>query len=118
LGFQVVPNPTLRPEQAWACEVGHISPRRFGFWRRDAGACWTEARDLLEPHVLLSPPDTVLLPPQTVVRARLAGLDASIVAAPIPQRLTATLGYTYLDTHRRVTNDSASGEIGRASCRE
>jgi len=109
LGFQVVPNPTLRPEQAWSFEVGHISPPLFGFMRLDAAAFWTEARDLIEPQVLLIPPDTILIQLQNVVRARLAGIDASIVAAPIPQRLTATLGYTYLDTHRRVTNDSASG---------
>ena len=109
LGFQVVPNPTLRPEQAWSFEVGHISPPLFGFLRLDAAAFWTEARDLIEPQVLLIPPDTVLIQLQNVVRARLAGIDASIVAAPIPQRLTATLGYTYLDTHRRVTNDSSSG---------
>jgi len=109
LGFQVVPNPTLRPEQAWSFEVGHISAPLFGFMRLDAAVFWTEARDLIEPHVLLIPPDTILIQLQNVVRARLAGIDASIVAAPIPQRLTATLGYTYLDTHRRVTSGSSSG---------
>jgi iron complex outermembrane receptor protein len=109
LGFEVIPNPTLRPEQAWSFEIGHISPPLFGFMRLDAAAFWTEARDLIEPQVLLIPPDTVRIQLQNVVRARIAGIDASVVAVPIPQRLTATLGYTFLSTDRQVSGDSASG---------
>lgn len=108
LGFQVVPNPTLRPEQAWSFEIGHISPPLFHIMRVDAAAFWTEARDLIEPQVLLVPPDTVLIQLQNVVRARLVGIDASIVAAPIRERLITTLGYTFLSTDRRVTDDSTS----------
>ena len=111
LGFEVIPNPTLRPEQAWSFEIGHISPPLFGSMRLDAAAFWTEARDLIEPQVLLIPPDTVPIQLQNVVRARIAGLDASIVAAPIPQRLTATLGYTFLSTDRRLSGDSTSGPL-------
>ena len=109
LGFEVVPNPTLRPEEAWSFELGHISPPLFGIMRLDAAAFWTEARDLIEPQVLLIPPDTVRIQLQNVVRARIAGIDASVVAAPIPQRLTATLGYTFLSTNRRLSGDSTSG---------
>ena len=109
LGFEVVPNPTLRPEQAWSFEVGHISPPLLGFMRLDAAAFWTEARDLIEPQVLLIPPDTVRIQLQNVVRARIAGIDASVVAAPIRQRLTATLGYTFLSTNRHLSGDSTSG---------
>ena len=108
LGFEVIPNPTLRPENAWSFEVGHISPPLFGFMRLDAAAFWTEARDLIEPQVLLIPPDTVRIQLQNVVRARIAGIDASVVAAPIPQRLTATLGYTFLSTSRHLSSDSTS----------
>ena len=111
LVFEVVPNPTLRPEQSWSFEVGHISPPLFGFMRLDAAAFWTEARDLIEPQVLLIPPDTVRIQLQNVVRARIAGIDASVIAAPIPQRLTATLGYTFLSTNRRLSGDSTSGPL-------
>lgn len=109
LGFEIVPNPTLRPEQAWSFEIGHISPPLFGFMRLDAAAFWTEARDLIEPQVLLIPPDTVRIQLQNVVRARIAGLDASVTAAPIPQRLIATLGYTFLSTNRRLSGDTGAG---------
>jgi outer membrane receptor protein involved in Fe transport len=79
--------------------------------RIDAAAFWTDARDLIEPQVLLIPPDTVVIQLQNVVRARLAGIDASVIAAPIPERLIATLGYTYLSTSRHLSGDSTSGPL-------
>ena len=111
LGFDVVPNPTLRPEIAWSFEIGHASAPLLRFLRFDAALFWTEARDLIEPQVLLIPPDTVKIQLQNVVRARIAGLDASVIAAPIPDRLIATLGYTYLDTRRRLAGDSTEGPL-------
>jgi outer membrane receptor for ferrienterochelin and colicins len=111
LGFDVVPNPTLRPETAWSFEIGHTSPPLLRFMRLDAALFWTEARDLIEPQVLLIPPDTVKIQLQNVVRARIAGFDASVIAAPIPDRLIATLGYTYLATRRRLARDSTAGPL-------
>ena len=111
LGFDVVPNPTLRPETAWSFEIGHTSPPLFRFMRLDAALFWTEARDLIEPQVLLVPPDSVKIQLQNVVRARIVGFDASVIAAPIPDRLIATLGYTYLDTRRRLAGDSTEGPL-------
>jgi len=111
LGFDVVPNPTLRPETAWSFEIGHTSAPLLRVLRFDAALFWTEARDLIEPQVLLIPPDTVKIQLQNVVRARIAGIDASVIAAPIPDRLTATLGYTYLDTRRRLAGDSTEGPL-------
>jgi outer membrane receptor for ferrienterochelin and colicins len=111
LGFDVVPNPTLRPETAWSFEIGHTSPPLLRFMRLDAALFWTEARDLIEPQVLLIPPDTVKIQLQNVVRARIAGFDASVIAAPIPDRLIATLGYTYLATRRRLAGDSTAGPL-------
>ncbi|HEY3220234.1 MAG TPA: TonB-dependent receptor [Gemmatimonadales bacterium] len=111
LGFDVVPNPTLRPETAWSFEFGHTSPPLLRFMRLDAALFWTEARDLIEPQVLLIPPDTVKIQLQNVVHARIAGFDASVIAAPIPDRLIATLGYTYLDTRRRLAGDSTEGPL-------
>jgi outer membrane receptor protein involved in Fe transport len=111
LGFDVVPNPTLRPETAWSFEIGHTSPPLFRFLRLDAALFWTDARDLIEPQLLQIPPDTVEIQLQNVVHARIAGLDASLIAAPIPDRLRATLGYTYLDTRRRLAGDSTEGPL-------
>ena len=111
LGFDVVPNPTLRPETAWSFEIGHTSQPLFRVIRIDAAVFWTEARDLIEPQLLRIPPDTVEIQLQNVVRARIAGFDASVVAAPLPDRLLATLGYTYLNTRRSLAGDSASGPL-------
>ncbi|HLZ44228.1 MAG TPA: TonB-dependent receptor [Gemmatimonadales bacterium] len=105
LGLEVVPNPTLRPETGWSFEIGHTTAPLFGFVRLDAALFWTEARDLIEP--ILAHGDTVQL--ENVVRARLRGLDANVVAAPIRGRLVATLGYTFLDTRRQLAGDSTQG---------
>ena len=113
LGFEVVPNPTLRPETGWSFELGHTSAPLLRIFRVDAALFWTEARDLIEPTVILvpGPPDTVKIQLQNVVRARIAGIDASVTAAPIPDRLIATLGYTYLDTRRRLAGDTTEGPL-------
>ena len=110
LGFTIVPNPTLRPETAWSFEIGHTSAPLLRVLRLDAALFWTEARDLIEPQVLLIPPD-VVIQLQNVVRARLAGIDASIIAAPIPERLLTTVGYTFLSTRRRLAGDSTEGPL-------
>ena len=92
-GFEVIPNPTLRPETGWSLELGHTTPV-LGALRLDAALFWTEARDLIEPSLISA--DTIQL--QNVRRARIAGLDATLLAAPIPDHLTAALAYQYLDT--------------------
>jgi outer membrane receptor protein involved in Fe transport len=111
LGFDVVPNPTLQPETAWSFEIGHTSAPLFGIMRVDAALFWTEARDLIEPQLVRIPPDTVRIQLQNVVRARMAGMDVSVTAAPIRDRLFATLGYTYLDTRRSLAGDSTQGPL-------
>jgi len=95
LGFQVIPNPTLRPETGWSGELGHTTPI-LGTVRLDAALFWTEARDLIEPALIAGTPPKIQL--QNVTSARIAGLDATLLAAPIPDHLTASLAYQYLDT--------------------
>jgi len=94
-GFEVIPNPTLRPETGWSVELGHTTPV-LGAVRLDAALFWTEARDLIEPTLVVDTVPKIQL--QNVTRARIAGLDATLLAAPIPDHLTAALAYTYLDT--------------------
>jgi outer membrane receptor protein involved in Fe transport len=94
-GFEVIPNPTLRPETGWSVELGHTTPV-LGAVRLDAALFWTEARDLIEPTLVVDSTPQIQL--QNVTRARIAGLDATVLSAPIPNHLTASLAYTYLDT--------------------
>ncbi len=108
LGFEVIPNPNLNPETAWSFEVGHTTAPLLRMLRLDAALFWTEARQLIEPTLVLvvdsvTGNTTPKIQLQNVATARIAGLDASILAAPIPDRLTATVGYTYLSTTRRVS---------------
>jgi iron complex outermembrane receptor protein len=95
-GFEVIPNPNLRPETGWSAELGHTTPV-LGAARIDAALFWTEARDLIEPQLILVD-TTPKIQLQNVTRARIAGLDATVLAAPIPEHLTAMLAYTYLNT--------------------
>jgi len=94
-GFEVIPNPTLRPETGWSVELGHTTPV-LGAVRIDAALFWTEARDLIEPTLVVGAAPRIQL--QNVTRARLAGLDATLLTTPVPGHLTAVLAYTYLDT--------------------
>jgi iron complex outermembrane receptor protein len=107
LGFQVVPNPDLRPETAWSLEIGNSGA--FASWGRlDAALFWTEARDLIEP-AFITVVDTIMtdttrqidsipkIQIQNVSRARLRGLDASVTITPVPA-LSATVAYLYLDS--------------------
>src|SRR6266566_5565260 len=115
-GLEVIPNPNLRPETAWSTELGYTTAPLFRMLRLDAALFWTEAREMIEPRLILieeSPNDSIpnLVPKiqlQNVTRARIAGLDAAILAAPIPDRLIATLSYTYLSTRRQVAGDTAA----------
>jgi outer membrane receptor protein involved in Fe transport len=95
LGFEIIPNPNLRPETGWSAEVGHAVPV-LGAARIDAALFWTEARDLIEPTLVVDSTPKIQL--RNVRRARIAGLDATLLTAPIPDRLTAALAYTYLNT--------------------
>jgi len=107
-GFQVVPNPDLRPETAWSFELGNSGP--FAPWGRlDAALFWTEARQLIEPAFItivdpVTMNQTAAIQIQNVSRARLRGLDASVTFTPVPA-LTATIAYLYLDS-RDLTRDT------------
>ena len=129
LGFEVIPNPNLRPETGWSAEVGHMTTPVLGAARIDAAVFWTEARDLIEPRLILvvdtaTMVTTAKIQLQNVTRARIAGLDATVLTAPIPDHLTAMLAYTYLATRPTLafrpthlltlTTDYAPGGTGGA----
>jgi outer membrane receptor for ferrienterochelin and colicins len=111
LGFRIVPNPNLRPETGWSVELGHTSAPLFRAMRLDAAVFWTEARDLIEPRLVVVPPDTVRIQLQNVAAARIAGIDLTVLAAPIRDRLTSSLSYTYLSTRRRAAGDTADAPL-------
>jgi outer membrane receptor for ferrienterochelin and colicins len=99
--LRVISNPGLVPETAWSFELGGRTAPFLGFLRADGALFWTEARDLIEPKLILTTGGPVIQL-QNVAEARIAGLDATLLAAPIGDRLTTSLSYTYLSTQRRV----------------
>lgn len=106
-GLQVIPNPGLASETAWAFELGDATP--LGSWGRLDGALfWTEARRLIEPTFIRDTTGVPRIQFQNVARARLRGLDLSLVAAPAIPGLTTTLGYTFLDA-RDLATDAVLG---------
>jgi outer membrane receptor for ferrienterochelin and colicins len=104
-GIPVIPNPKLRPEDAWSFEVGHARP--FGArLHADAAAFWTEGRQLIEPQLITSPVDSSIeIQFQNVQRARLIGLDIALHATPLTERLVTSVAYTFLYA-RELASDS------------
>ena len=100
-GLRVIPNPSLRPETAWSFELGGRTAPFLGFMRADGALFWTEAQDLIEPTLIVTTAGPVIQL-QNVAEARIAGLDATLLAAAMADRLTTSLSYTYLSTQRRV----------------
>jgi iron complex outermembrane receptor protein len=82
--------------------VGHTTPAIGGLARIDGAIFWTEARDLIEPQLVIVPPDSALIQLQNIAAARIAGVDLTVLAAPIPDHLTASLAYTFLSTRRNT----------------
>jgi outer membrane receptor for ferrienterochelin and colicins len=101
-GFQVIPNPSLRPETAWSFELGDVTT--LSSWARlDAALFWTETRQLIEPAFLVDPSGVAKIQIQNVSRARLRGLDASLAMTPFPA-LTGTIAYLWLDARDLATD--------------
>ncbi len=99
-GLPVIPNPNLRPEQAWSFELGHARP--IGPWlHADAALFWTEARRLIEPNVDASKGQIQF---QNRQRARLAGVDLALRATPLGDRLVTTAAYTFLYARELATD--------------
>jgi len=95
LGIDVAPNPGLTHETAWSFEVGNtLTLGRDALL--DAAVFWTEASGLIEPTLFFHPDSGPRIQFRNVTRARLAGLDASLSAAPFTPRLRGTIGYMYL----------------------
>jgi iron complex outermembrane receptor protein len=99
-GLRVIPNPALTPETAWSFELGGRTAPFLSFLRADGTLFWTEASDLIEPTLLVTNNGPVIQL-QNFSEARLAGVDATLLAAPVT-RLSTSLSYTYLSTERRV----------------
>jgi len=105
LGFEIIPNPALTPETAWSAELGNLLPLPLPGARLDAAMFWTEASDLIEPVlVLVAGAPKIQL--RNVSRARLAGLDAAVLASPFTERLTLTAAYQYLHARELATDST------------
>ncbi len=101
--FEVVPNPSLHAETAWTGEIGNtavITP----WLSTNTAVFYTRATDYISPELV---GDSIQF--QNVQRARLAGVDVSLVASPFTPRLTTSVAYTYLDAWELAT-DSTPGQ--------
>lgn len=101
--FEVVPNPSLHAETAWTGEIGNtavITP----WLSTNTAIFYTRATDYISPELV---GDSIQF--QNVQRARLAGVDVSLVASPFTPRLTTSVAYTYLDAWELAT-DSTPGQ--------
>ena len=101
--FEVVPNPSLHAETAWTGEIGNtavITP----WLSTNTAIFYTRATDYISPELV---GDSIQF--QNVQRARLAGVDISLVASPFTPRLTTSVAYTYLDAWELAT-DSTPGQ--------
>ena len=95
LDIPVVPNPGLTYETAWSFEIGNtLALGRDALL--DAAVFWTEASDLIEPGVFTDSLGRPFIQFRNVTRARLAGLDLALTAAPFTPRLKGTVAYMYL----------------------
>jgi outer membrane receptor for ferrienterochelin and colicins len=103
-GYRVIPNPGLKPETAWSFELGNVAALGSR-GRLDAAVFWTEARQLIEPVFTRDSAGNPVIQFQNVARARLRGLDVSLVATPFPWNVTTSLSYTLLDA-RDLVSDS------------
>ena len=101
LSFRVIPNPALVSEEGWSTEFGR-SWTGLSWLRGDAALFWTEARRLIEP--VITP--AVQIQFQNLQRARILGLDLSVIATPLSPRLTTSLAYQYLDARELKTDTS------------
>ncbi|HEX4600280.1 MAG TPA: TonB-dependent receptor [Gemmatimonadales bacterium] len=100
-GYRVIPSPGLAPETAWSYELGD-GATLGARGRLDAAVFWTEARQLIEPAFIFDS-GVPAIQLQNVARARLRGLDASLVATPFADNLVTSVSYTYLDAQDRAT---------------
>ena len=107
-GLEVIPNPALDPETAWSGELGNAA-RLSRRARLDAAVFWTEARDLIEPRQV---PGTAKIQLQNVTGARLAGLDVTLAASPLTDRLTTSAAYTYLYARQLAQENTPERPLG------
>jgi outer membrane receptor for ferrienterochelin and colicins len=100
-GFRVVPNPSLRGEQAWSGEVG-TTVTVLDRVRVDGAVFASFYRDLIGPAVV--PDQPFVFQFQNVSRARVAGLDVGVNAQVLPDFVEIQAGYLYLSTEDRIAH--------------
>jgi len=90
-GFRVIPNPELKPERAWAYEVG--LRLTAGIAVVDLALFQAEYWDLIEPQLIS--PALGWAQMANVTRARVRGAELEVKAG-LPLGFSGSLGYTYL----------------------
>jgi len=103
-GIPVVPNPALRPEEAWSLEVGYARPLGARA-HADAALFGTQGWLLIEPAVTTDNLGNPQIQFRNLQDARLIGLDVALQAVPFSERLRTTAAYTFLYA-RELAHDS------------
>jgi len=94
-GFQVVPNPALKPEKSISFEAGfnHRYSNRLSF---DGAYFYNRLNDLIEGD-FLEIGQEIYIQFQNITRAQVQGFELVIKSELHPQYLDFGLGYTYAD---------------------
>ena len=94
-GFQVIPNPDLRPEKSFSFEAGfnHRYSNRMIF---DLAYFYSRLNDLIEGD-FLEVDQEIYVQFQNITRAQIQGFEVSMTGKLHPQYLDFGLGYTYAD---------------------
>jgi len=101
-GFSVIPNFALSGETAWAAEIAGTARLTDRIWL-DAGAFWSEYRDLIEPTAVAG--QFFVFQFQNVAEARVRGIDTGIRFAVLPDHLNFNVNYVFLDSEDSRTGD-------------
>ncbi|HTS87075.1 MAG TPA: TonB-dependent receptor [Gemmatimonadales bacterium] len=98
-GFLVVPNPSLKGENAWSGELG-LTATHGRLWV-DGSVFQSNYHDLISPGPAPGPFGTFQF--QNIDRARIRGLDLGVRVRPFPSILDLEASYLYLNALDLVT---------------
>lgn len=91
-GFQVIPNPDLKPEKSISIEAG-VNHRYFNLVSVDAAYFYNRFNDLIEGEFL----ESGQIQFQNITRAQVHGLEITINGQILPRYFDVGVGYTYAD---------------------
>ena len=103
-GFQVVPNPNLRPERSWAGEVG--IQRVFTSWLAlDVAGFFYDFDQLIQADTTLQATGNILVTFGNLPESSVQGVEAIGRLSFFAEKLQGQVAYTYLETEDKETGE-------------